>query len=49
MLNMGMLASLVLSITAALIHLKKFHVLAGALFLLFFGNHFYERKRFFFA
>ena len=47
--NYGMLATLVLSVLAAVVHLKKLHVLAGILFLGFFGAHFFERKQFMFA
>jgi copper chaperone CopZ len=47
--NAGMLGSLVLSIAAAIIDLKKLHILAGVIFLAFFGFHVFERKEFLFA
>jgi hypothetical protein len=42
--NIGMLASLVLSMGAALFGLKKLHILAGIVFLFAFGDHFYQRR-----
>ena len=47
--NVGMIGSLVLSIAAAIINLKKLHILAGVIFLAFFGIHAYERKELLFA
>lgn len=47
--NIGMLASLALSLAAAIVHLKKLHVLAGILFVALFGDHIYERRRMLFA
>ena len=42
--NMGMFASLLLSVAAAVLDLKKLHILAGVVFLALFGDHFYQRK-----
>lgn len=47
--NVGMLASLLLSIVAAIFDLKKLHILTGILFLAFFGDHLYERRQLIFA
>ena len=47
--NMGMLASLLTSMIGIMIGLKKLHVVAGAIFLAFFGIHFFERRRAIFA
>jgi hypothetical protein len=47
--NIGMLASLGLSLAAVLIHLKKLHVLAGIVFVGLFGIHLFERRRLVFA
>ena len=47
--NVGMLASLVLSVIAAVLDLKKLHILAGVIFLAIFGAHLYERRQFLFA
>ena len=42
--NIGMFASLLLSVAAAILDLKKLHILAGVVFLALFGDHFYQRK-----
>ena len=47
--NIGMLASLVLSLAAAIFSLKKLHILTGILFVALFGKHFYERRAQMFA
>ncbi len=47
--NFGMLAALLLSVAAALFDLKKLHILAGIVFLAFFGAHFFERKEYLFT
>lgn len=47
--NLGMLASLALSIAAAVLDFKKLHILAGILFLALFGDHFYQRREQMFA
>ena len=47
--NFGMLASLLLSVAAAAIDLKKLHIFTGVIFLAFFGFHFFERKDWIFA
>lgn len=47
--NIGMLASLLLSVAAAILDFKKLHVLAGILFLALFGDHLYMRKEHMFA
>ncbi|SNB45504.1 hypothetical protein [Geobacter sp. DSM 9736] len=44
--NLGMLASLVLSVAAAIFDLKKLHILAGIIFLALFGVHVFERKEY---
>ena len=44
--NIGMLASLLLSVAAGILHLKKLHILAGVVFLALFGVHFIERKEY---
>lgn len=45
----GMLASLLLSVAAAALDLKKLHILAGVVFLALFGDHLYERRGMLFA
>lgn len=47
--NIGMLASLALSVAAAVLDFKKLHILAGILFLALFGDHLYMRKEHMFA
>ena len=47
--NVGMLASLLLSIAAAIFDLKKLHILTGILFLAFFGDHLFERRQLIFG
>ena len=47
--NIGMLASLALSLAAAIFSLKKLHILAGIIFVALFGRHFYERRTRMFA
>uniref|UniRef100_C6E4A6 Uncharacterized protein n=1 Tax=Geobacter sp. (strain M21) TaxID=443144 RepID=C6E4A6_GEOSM len=47
--NIGMLASLVLSLGAAILGFKKLHILAGVVFVAFFGEHFYHRRARMFA
>jgi len=47
--NIGMLASLVLSLAAAILGFKKLHILTGILFVALFGRHFYERRAQMFA
>ncbi len=47
--NIGMLSSLLVSVVAALFDLKKLHILSGVLFLLLFGEHFYQRRARMFA
>ena len=47
--NAGMLASLVLSVVAAVLDLKTLHILAGVIFLAIFGAHLYERRQYLFA
>lgn len=47
--NVGMLASLVVSLAAAMLGLKKLHILAGVIYLAIFGTHLFERRRFLFA
>ena len=42
--NIGMLASLALSMGAALFGLKKLHIISGIVFLFLFGDHFYQRR-----
>lgn len=49
LVNIGMLASLVLSLAAAVFGLKKLHVLTGIVFVLLFGDHFYQRRAQMFA
>jgi len=47
--NLGMMASLALSVAAAVFDLKKLHVLAGIVFLALFGDHFLQKKERVFA
>lgn len=47
--NLGMLASLALSMAAAVFDFKKLHILAGILFLALFGDHLFQRKEAMFA
>jgi len=47
--NIGMLASLVLSLAAAILGFKKLHILTGIVFVALFGRHFYERRAQMFA
>ena len=47
--NIGMLASLALSLGAAVFYLKKLHVLAGIVFVALFGIHLFERRQQVFA
>ncbi|ADI86014.2 heavy-metal-associated domain-containing protein [Geobacter sulfurreducens] len=47
--NIGMLATLVLSLVAAPFHLKKLHVVAGIAFAALAGDHLYERRQLLFA
>jgi len=47
--NIGMLASLALSLAAVIFHLKKIHVLAGIVFVALFGVHLFERRQQVFA
>ncbi|HBG06145.1 MAG: hypothetical protein A2075_02485 [Geobacteraceae bacterium GWC2_58_44] len=47
--NIGMLASLVLSIGLGIFGLKKLHILTGIVFVALFGKHFYERRAQMFA
>lgn len=42
--NIGMLASLTLSLLAALFSFKKLHILSGLVFVALFGEHFYQRR-----
>ena len=49
LVNIGMLASLALSLAAAIFGLKKLHILAGIVFVALFGDHFYQRKEQIFA
>lgn len=47
--NLGMLASLLLSVAAAILDFKKLHILAGVVFLALFGDHFFQRREQMFA
>ena len=49
LVNIGMLASLALSLAAAIFGFKKLHVLAGIVFVVLFGDHFYQKKEAMFA
>jgi len=48
-INIGMLASLALSLVAAVLDLKKLHILAGVIYLAIFGTHLFERRQSLFA
>lgn len=48
-INIGMLASLLLSVAAAVFHFKKLHVLTGIVFLALFGDHYYQRRSLMFS
>lgn len=48
-INIGMLASLALSLFAAILDLKKLHILAGIVFVALFGDHLFERRQMIFA
>lgn len=47
--NLGMLASLALSVAAAIFDFKKLHIFAGIVFLALFGDHFFQRREAMFA
>ncbi len=47
--NIGMLASLLLSVAAAILDFKKLHILSGVVFLALFGDHLFQRKEQMFA
>jgi hypothetical protein len=47
--NIGMLVSLGLSLGAAALYFKKIHILAGIVFVGFFGIHLFERRKMVFA
>lgn len=47
--NLGMLASLLISMVGIMIGLKKLHYAAGILFLAIFGIHVFERRQAMFA
>ena len=49
LVNIGMLASLVISLAAAIFGLKKLHILTGIIFVVLFGDHFYQRKEYMFG
>ena len=49
MVNIGMLASLAVSLAAAIFGLKKLHILTGIIFVALFGDHFYQKKEAMFA
>lgn len=49
LVNFGMLASLVISVGLAFLDLKKLHILTGVVFMLLFGDHFYQRRGHMFA
>lgn len=47
--NIGMLASLGFSMLAAVLHLKKLHIITGIIFLLLVGDHCLDKKERLFA
>lgn len=49
MVNIGMLASLALSLVAIVFDLKKLHLVTGMIFVALFGDHLYHRGRLVFA
>jgi len=49
LVNIGMLASLALSLAAAVFGMKKLHILAGIIFVALFGDHFYQKRDVMFA
>lgn len=49
LVNLGMLASLALSLAAAVFGMKKLHILAGIVFVALFGDHFYQKRDAMFA